>query len=256
MGTVNKVRSGEKIAGTMLRVVRNPAIIYLAKHAGLNFIMFDCEHAEYTMETMHDIALLGKAMDIACMARIPRLSKEYISRALDCGLEGIMVPMIETADQARQIVELAKYQPIGARGFTTGATHTDYLPGKFIDVTTSANENVMVIAQIETALAVENADEIAAVEGIDALIIGPNDLSVSLGVPGDILGEVETKAISRVADACERHGKLFSIHAGAGPAICDKFIDRLSFVMQGMDNNIIINGFKNIREYTDAKLNK
>ena len=244
----------QKIAGTMLRIVRNPAIMYLAKNAGLDFVMFDCEHSHFNWETLHDVFLTGNALGVYGLARVPELSKDNISRMLDAGACGIMVPMIETADQARTLVDYSKYTSIGKRGYTTTGGHTGYFigGGKHEKIMAEANAANLSIAQIETKLGVENASVIAAVEGIDVLLIGPNDLSISLGIPGDIMNPIELEAIKKVADACKKHGKFFALHGA--PAMLDKFKGDLSLVIQGTEMDFMMNGFKAVREYADKTL--
>ncbi|MCC8189313.1 MAG: hypothetical protein LIP77_01580, partial [Planctomycetes bacterium] len=227
-----------------------PAVAYLAKNAGLDLFMFHCEHSSFTLETLHETFLTANALGVTGMLRVPGLSREHISRALDAGAGGVMVPMLETAEQAELLVRYAKYQPLGGRGFTAGAAHTDYAGGRHREVMDRQNARVMAIAQIETELAVDNAAAIAAVPGIDALLIGPNDLSVSLGIPGEVTHPRELEAIDTVAAACRKHGKFFSLHAG--PALADRFRDRMDFIMQGLDSDFLVAGFAAVRHYADA----
>ncbi len=253
MGLKEKIREGKKVAGTMVRVSRNPAIVYLAVQAGLDFIMFDCEGSNYTLETMHDIALTAKAMGLSVLARVPQLNGEDIRRTLEAGLEGIMVPMVETAEQAKEIVRYSKYAPMGERGYSANTANTDYQkPSQLMEWLDGMNQKSIVIAQIETKQGVEHADEIAAVEGIDALFVGPNDLSISLGIPGDVTNPIEIEAINKVADACKASGKLFSVHSGA--AVCDLFAERLSLNIQKFDSDFLVEGMRTVRKYADEKL--
>ena len=248
MNNKEKAKSGQMICGTMIRTVRNPSIVCLAKNAGLDFVMFDCEHGTYTTETIHDMCMTAMALGLECFVRVPAGTKDYISRILDCGTSGIMVPMTETAEQAKNLVLYSKYAPIGSRGFAMCA-NTGYKPGKHTEVMQGANSRVWSIAQIETKLGVENCEEIAAVEGIDALLIGPNDLSIDLGIPGDLDNPIQIEAIKKVAAACKKHNKLFTIHAR--PEYYEKFKGDLSFVMQMLEVDFIMEGFKKIKAFAD-----
>ncbi|RGZ01200.1 aldolase/citrate lyase family protein [Clostridium sp. AM58-1XD] len=241
-----KLERGEKIAGVMTRIVRNPAIALLAKNAGLDYIMMDCEHSNFTMETIHDILITANAVGLAGFVRVPEGTKAWISRVLDTGAAGVMVPMIETREQAENLVRYAKYQPIGGRGYTAGCCHTDYKGGKHADIMEMGNRKVIAIAQIETKKAVENAEEIASTEGIDALLIGPNDLSVSLGIPGDFQNPLELEAIKTVAAACRKYGKAFGLHAGG--SLLEQFSDDLTLVMNSMDTDILAAGLKTVND--------
>jgi 2-keto-3-deoxy-L-rhamnonate aldolase RhmA len=245
MSIKQKMLSGQKIYGTMLRVVRNPAVCILAKNSGLDFVMFDCEYSNYSIETLHDLCLMANAVDLPGLFRASMLSKDCISRSLDCGASGVMVPMTETRAMAEEIVRWSKYPPIGERGFAAGGAPTGYKGGvKHAEAMQQGNDSVISIAQIETKLAIENAESIAQTPGIDVLLIGPNDLSISLGVPGDTMCSTMIDAIDHVADVCKRNGKAFGIHAG--PKLLEKYADRLNFVMMQNDIDILSAGFANI----------
>lgn len=245
MDLKEKMRAGKKICGTMLRISRNPAVCYLAKHASLDFVMFDCEHGNYSYETLHDMFIMGNALGLGGLLRVPQLARDHISRALDCGAAGAMIPMTETVEQAQEIVGWSKYPPLGARGFGSGGPNTDYVRGgTHGEIMEAANRKIISIAQIETRLAVDNADKIAAVDGIDVLLIGPNDLSISLGIPGDLLNPIELEAIAHVAASCKKHGKFFGLHAGM--KLLEKFGDDLSFVMSQSDTDVLAEGFSRI----------
>ena len=248
MNVKEKAKSGKMVCGTMIRVTRNPAIVCLAKQAGLDFVMFDCEHGVFTTETLHDIMMTAMSLGLEAYARVPTPTKDYISRILDCGASGIMAPMTETVEQAENLVYYSKYPPIGNRGFTSAANN-GYKGGKHEDILQEANARVMTIAQIETKLGVENAEKIAAVNGIDALLIGPNDLSIDLGIPGDLNNPIEIEAIKTVATACKKHEKLFTIHAK--PEYQDRFKGYLSFIMQMGETEFITEGFQRIKAYAD-----
>ena len=244
-----KAMSGKKVCGTMLRIVRSPAIMHIAKNCGLDFVMFDCEHFSFNLETMHDAFLLGNAIGLEGWARVPVTTKDYISRFLDAGASGIMAPMTETVEQAKQLVHYSKYEPLGGRGMTNNGAHTAYKPATHKQLMADHNKRVMAIAQIETVKGVENAKAIASVEGIDCLLIGPNDLSIALGIPGDLMNPIELEAIAKVAKACRETGKLFSIHAT--PTMHDKFKDDLNIVMQMGDTDMLRSGCEGIRAYCD-----
>ena len=239
-----KLLAGNRVYGTMGRVVRNPAIAYLVKNSGLDFIMYDGEHSCYTMETLHDLFMTGRALGISSLVRVPEGTKDWISRVLDQGADGLMVPMIETAEQARELARLSRYQPIGERGFGSCSGHCSYMPGKTADQMKSANDSVLVIAQIETVKGVENADAIASVEGIDCILVGPADLSCSFGFPGDTMNPKEVEAIGKVVDACKKHNKIFAL-PGPLPMI-ERYKEDTRMIMLSTDTNLLLNGMKGI----------
>ena len=246
MSIKQKILSGQKVHGSMIRLQRNPAISFFAKNAGLDFLLYDCEHGAYTFENLHDLFVTGNAMGFDSFVRVAELSKDWISRALDAGATGIMVPMTETPEQAKEIVKWSKFTPIGDRGYGSGLAHSNYLGGgKHTDVMKTQNDRVVTIAQIETALGVANADAIAGTEGIDVLLIGPNDLSISLGIPGDLMNPIELEAIAKVAAACKKHGKSFGLHAGA--KMHEIFKNDETFMMLSTDLDLLAAGFKDIK---------
>ena len=250
MNLKEKLLSGQKIYGCMIRIVRNPAVCLFARNAGLDFIMFDCEHSNFSMETLHDNFIQANSIGLGGFLRATELSKACISRPLDSGATGVMVPMTETVEQAREIVKWSKYAPVGDRGYGSGLAPTAYKTGiKSPEATSMANNSIFSIAQIETKLAVDNADQIAAVDGIDVLLIGPNDLSISLGIPGDTMNPLELEAMAHVANACKKNGKAFGIHAG--PKMLSHFYDDLTFVMMQGDADILREGFSTIRKNCD-----
>jgi 2-keto-3-deoxy-L-rhamnonate aldolase RhmA len=245
---VQKLRNGNRAVGTMVRMVRNPAVAVVAHHAGLDFIMLDLEHGPYNLETVDDVFKVGRSLGLGCFVRVPELAKGYVSRCLDAGATGIMVPMLESVDQARHFVAWAKYAPLGNRGFGGVGGHTGFV-NIGSDATPAfmakANIDTLAIAQIETAQAIQNIADIAAVPGIDALLIGPNDLAISMGCAGDLLGDTVDKAIAKVAAAAKKHGKIFGMH-GPDP-LTDRWLPRgLTLVMSNLDTNILAAGLKAI----------
>ena len=240
---VEKVRSNEKIVGTMVRMVRNPSIAAIAKASGLDFIMLDMEHGSYSLETVEDIAKVARLCGVGIFARVPSLDRAYVSRVMDAGVQGVMVPMISSAEEARKLVGWARYEPIGGRGLSSNGGHTDY-QGMGMDAPSfmaKQNHKTLTIAQIETKEAIECIDEIASIEGIDVLLIGPNDLSISLGLPGKMFDPLVQEAIGKVADSADRYNKIFSIHGS--DALLELWKDRMQMVMTSIDINVLTQGF-------------
>jgi 2-keto-3-deoxy-L-rhamnonate aldolase RhmA len=213
---VSALLMGEAVVGTMIRMIRDPAIALIASNAGLDFFMLDMEHGPYSFETLADIASMARIKGIDCFVRVPELTKGNVSRALDCGAVGVMVPMIRNAEDAGLLAAWAKYPPIGMRGVCGLGGHTGFRDegGNMPVFMEQENKGILTIAQIELASAVEDAATIAAVDGIDALLVGPADLSHSLGVPGDYHHPKMDKAIAKVAAAAKKYGKIFGMHAG------------------------------------------
>lgn len=231
----------ERLYGAFIKILTNPSITIMAKNAGLDFLFYDCEHGMYTYETLHDLILMGNAVGIPSFIRVPQLARGDVSRSLDCGATGVMVPMIENKEQAQLLVEWSKYPPDGNRGYSGGANTNYRASGNHESNMKELNESVISIAQIETGKGVENIEEILSVEGIDAVIVGPADLAISLGIPGDYFNPVEIDAINKVAAACEKHKKGFGIIGKL--TLIDKYKDKINFLITRIDVDIIRDGF-------------
>ena len=214
-GLKKRVLSGECVYGTMIRQARDPGAPTLFAAAGYDFVFIDMEHGNYSMETVADLIRGAKSSKIATIIRVPHLETFFISRVLDAGAEGIMVPMTSTRRQAEGIVRFSKYIPLGQRGFGAQLGQADYRPLKASEFMKEANENTLIVAQIETREAIENIDAILEVEGIDVGLIGPNDLSISMGIPDQMGSEILTKAMDKVVESAKKKGKASGIHIGS-----------------------------------------
>jgi 2-keto-3-deoxy-L-rhamnonate aldolase RhmA len=256
----NKVKSnlarGGVSVGTMMLEFATTGIGRIAAEAGAEFAVFDMEHSGWSMETIRLLMATSRAADIVPLVRVPTAQYHFIARALDVGAMGIVVPMVADADQARLIVESAKYPPEGRRGCAFGVAHDDYQGGDLAAKLSHANAEVMIIPQIETAQGLRDVDRIAAVEGVDALLIGPYDLSTSLGIPGQFEHTAFRDATRRVVEACERHGKaavLATMDVGelcAGPSNGFRMLMYLADVW--IYQQALRRCFRSIRESLDA----
>lgn len=210
--------------GTMIFEFNTPGIGRIAANAGAEFVIYDMEHTGWSIETIRQLIATTPSENIVPLVRPPAIDYHLLSRPLDVGAMGLMVPMVETPDHAHTIVQSAKYPPVGGRGSAFTLAHDDYSGGDIVAKMRTANEEVLLIAQIETALGVENADAIAATEGIDVLWIGHFDLSASLGIPGQFTHPDYLRAVETVLAACHRHGKTPGIMA----ANVDTAVDRMN----------------------------
>jgi 2-keto-3-deoxy-L-rhamnonate aldolase RhmA len=148
-----------------------------------------------------------EAADLPAIVRVPSREYHHIARAMDMGAEGLMLPMVGSPDEVRHIIDSMKYHPVGKRGVALQVAHDRYRPGSVADKFIATNKRTTLFCQIETAEGVENADAMAAIDGVDCLWVGHFDLSVSLGIPGEFDSKVFTDAIARVAAATKKHGK-------------------------------------------------
>ncbi len=237
-----------KYYGLFTKMIPNPALNIMAKNAGIDFVFYDNEHGFIPVDKLHDLVLFGNNIGLPSFVRVCELSRKEICQTLDCGATGIMVPMIETKEQAEQLVQWSKYPPIGNRGYSGGA-NTNYGPsGGHADYMSSINDKTVTIAQIETKLGVENAEEIVSVEGIDGIIVGPVDLSISLGNVGNIMDPNELEAIQKVVDLCKKYSKTFGI-IGTNE-ILNHFKDDVNYFISAIDTSILKSGLeKSVKDY-------
>jgi len=190
--------------GTWLQINNGTAAEILA-NAGYEWIAIDIEHTDIDITSLTDILRAMYGRGVAPVARVATNGWLDIRRALDGGAAGVLIPFVNTAEQARFAVRAAKYPPLGVRGYSFCRAN-DWGVGFAEDVKTS-NEETAVIVMIESREGVDNIDEILAVQGVDAVFIGPYDLSGSYGIPGQTEAPVVREAFQRVIDACERAGK-------------------------------------------------
>ena len=224
-GVKRTLAAGGVSIGTMMFEFSSTGIGRIAALAGAEFAIFDMEHSGWSIETIRTLIATTRSAEIVPMVRVSATQYHLLSRPLDAGAMGLMVPMVETDAQARLIVESAKYPPLGRRGAGFSLAHDDYAGGDVAAKMASANEEGFLIAQIETALGVENVEAIAAIEGIDCLWIGHFDLTLSLGIPAQFDHPRFHAAVDRVLDACAKHGKTPGIMGGTVEASIE-WIDR------------------------------
>lgn len=192
-----RLRQGELLIGPIVSLPCADVAAALSL-CGFDWLFLDAEHGPFNPQEA--LPLLHAAGKFPCIVRVPARNDYWIGKALDSGAAGIMVPKVGSAVQARDIVARAKYAPQGQRGIGLGRAHgygTD--PGYM----QRANSETVVVVQAETKEAVDKIDEIAAVPGVDAVLIGPNDLAASLGVPGQLEAPVVMEAIDQIIAACK-----------------------------------------------------
>lgn len=184
-----------------------PGIGHILKSAGCDFVLFDLEHSGFGFETVKSAIRYFEAARLPAIVRVPSREYHHIARAMDMGAEGLMAPMVGDPAEARRIVDAVKYHPEGRRGVALQVAHDRYRPGSVADKFAAANARSTLFVQIETEEGVENADALAAIDGVDCLWVGHFDLSVSLGVPGQFDHPKFRSAIERTVAAARKHGK-------------------------------------------------
>jgi len=227
-------------------MLRNPASMTMFKETGIDFVRLDMEHSGPSIETIADFAAMGRALDLPVMVRPPEANREWITRLLDLGIFNILCPQVDTPEQAAEIVAASRYTPRGSRGMG-GA-----LPGNDFDVSMPVldrlkftNDQVFITVLFESAQAFEHLDEIASMDGIDSLSIGPQDLAQDLGVFGTpdqdrVLDEKRAEILA----ATKKHGKTCSMMATSAAQTHQLRDDGVLIVNYSSDVNMLIDGYK------------
>ena len=202
-----RLSRNELIAGSMIFEFFTPGIAQLAKVAGADFILYDMEHGGVGIESIKAQCGHCRGLDITPLVRVPVGEYHFIARVLDAGAHGVMVPMVESVEQARHIVACSQYPPVGRRGAAFGTAHDDYLPGAPTDKIAAARARTIMIALIETPAGVAAAEGIAELPGVDMLWVGHFDLTNFMGIPGQFGHPAYLAAIERVVSAAHKCGK-------------------------------------------------
>jgi 2-keto-3-deoxy-L-rhamnonate aldolase RhmA len=215
-----KLARGETVVGTMLIEFATRGIGRLTAAAGAEFAVFDMEHSGWSIETVGELMASTRSSELMPLVRPPAVQYHYIARALDMGAMGIVVPFIDEPEQAELVVQCTRYPPEGRRGTAFSIGHDDYAPGDVGQKMRTANEEVMVVVQIESTRGLENVEKIAAVKGVDAVWIGQFDLTASMGIPGNVKHPDFVAAQRRILQACQKAG----VAAGYGSLFLDDVV--------------------------------
>ncbi len=198
-----KLKSGEPLVGVFVSI-ESPTTAEILAVAGVDYMMIDGEHNPIGPSEAVDMVRAAEARGVPVMARVGENSQQVIAKYLDGGALGVMTPMVNNAQDARRVVDSVKYPPVGKRGLA-GVRANDFSTAP--DYVDHANESTVVMVQIETLDGIENADEIIATEGVDSVFLGPSDLSVALGVPGQAKHQTVLDAIEALTEKVVRAGK-------------------------------------------------
>ncbi len=230
-----RLRAGETLIGTMVQEVRTPAIAQILKQVGFDFFMLDMEHGAYTLETAAEIIRAARLAGIAPLVRVAGPQYELIGRILDQGAVGVMLPRVERPADVELLVQSIKYPPLGRRGMSSDAPHSGYDFRPLAEFVRINNEDTIAIAQIERKAAIESIDAILSVPGVDVALVGPEDLSVSLGLgEPDLPGRLDA-AIETMMAAAGRHGVVSAIHMASVDALQAWLAKGMGLVMYSSD---------------------
>jgi 2-keto-3-deoxy-L-rhamnonate aldolase RhmA len=248
------LQEGRAVFGTMIQEVRTPAIAELMAVAGFDFIFIDMEHGAFNMETVADMIKVARLAGLTPLVRVSDDEYHLIARVLDAGAQGIMVPRVEQRARVEQIVQWAKFPPDGCRGCSVLKGHADYRPERQWEFTRHADRENMVILQIERKAAIEDIDALLSVPGVDAAIMGPNDLALSLGLDAGLDHPLMVESIQKVVDACRARGIPSGMHVASLDALTQWMARGMRFIVYSTDLNFLLqgaqNGLKALRQAT------
>lgn len=210
-----ELTDGAVVPGLFVMEFASNGIGRIAAAAGARFVVFDTEHTGWTAETISRLVATTRPTGVASIVRVPATQSWFFAHALDAGAAGVMVPAVSSAAEARAVVAACRYPPEGRRGAAFGFAHDDYRGHDAVTTMRNANQETVVIAQIETRDGVHNADEIAATDGVDVLWVGHNDLTAALGIPGQFDHPDYVAALEQVTTACQHHHKAAGFNAGS-----------------------------------------
>jgi len=217
----------------------DPGVAHLGAECGYDWLMIDAEHNPLTEAHVQALIYGASAYDTTVVVRVRGNQEENVKWVLDCGAGGVLIPVIRDANDARHAVEICKYAPLGSRGFGPNRASSFWSDTEYV---ASANRNIVLICQIELASAVEAADEICSVKGLDGVWIGPGDLAQSLGHLNDPAHPAVQAAIERIIQAANRHGMAWGMPAGNAEEYKRRIQSGGTLMVLGSDTRLIRSG--------------
>ena len=240
---LNRMREGGLALGFGVGHLRTMATPLLAQAADFDFLFIDMEHGAFSIHEATQLCVASLMTRVTPIVRICKDALDEGTRALDNGAQGIVVPHVNTAEQARRVAEAFHYPPMGHRSWGGPPALYGYLPPSMSEAQTEINREILTVVMIETPEAVENAAAIAAVEGIDVLLFGTSDLTTEMGIPGQIGHERVTAAYKSVGEACRKHRKFMGMGGVYDQENAPRYIKLgARFVLGAGDHQLLLAG--------------
>lgn len=213
-----KLARDEVVSSMTVRLCRTIEVAQIAATAGFDTLYVDVEHNGYSFDITGQICMAALAVGVTPFVRVPTTRPEHVGAALDAGALGVIAPHIRSAADAIRLVRSAKFPPLGDRGAIGQLPHFGYRSLPTAEANRALNEATTVMVMMETVEALEHVEEIAEVDGVDMMMIGTNDLTAEMGIPGDYDNPKVRAAYQRTIDACRKHGKHVGVGGLAGRA--------------------------------------
>ncbi len=238
------LQSGGRVFGTMISVARNPKWIPFMDGVGLDYVVIDTEHNSRSRGELGDFLAMFNTTGVVPIVRIPIPDSHYVTMALDAGAQGVLAPYCETVEQVKSVVEAAKLRPLkgeAARRVIDGGGIASEETRRYLE---DRNRNNVAIIGVESLIAVERLEQFLAVPGIDGIFVGPNDMSIQLGVPDMYDEEAYKTTVKKVIDVSESHGVPVLVHHQT-PDLSRYWISQgARFILHGTDRRALVEGFK------------
>jgi len=234
--TKHRLAAGDVALGMGVRQSRTVDVAAVARSCDFDWLFIDMEHSSLNLDTAAQIAMAALAVGITPLVRVPGPEHHHASRILDTGAQGIVLPHVDTPDEARRVVSHCKYPPVGRRSIGGPQPQLGFRPVPVEETLRLVNDETLVVVMLETPAAIANSEAIAAVNGVDVLLIGTNDLCAELGIPGRFTDARVEDAYRKVIAACHKHGKFPGMGGVYDPPIMERYIRLgMRFILSGSD---------------------
>ena len=204
--TRERLSRGETVFGCGLQVYRSAEIPRAFAVAGFDYVFIDMEHGSYNLETVHDMIKTSLDAGITPIVRVCELLYSLVARLLDCGAQGIILPRVEDPKILAESLSWLRFPPLGKRGYGVNPTMIGYEARGFGEIIEHQNRNTLSVVQFETVKAIERADELLSIPGLDVIMVGPADLSIALGIPGQFENPLLVSTVDGLIEKCKKHG--------------------------------------------------
>ena len=235
---LEKRRHGQPVLGTITHL-KSPASIEALGAAGLDYVMLDMEHCPMDWTDVQNAVTAADTAGLEPFVRIPEGSRSAVLHALDVGAKGVIVPCIEHVEQVQEMISFAKFQPLGARGYCMTRDGKWGYDGAYAEGLSGymreSNEKTLLIPQCETVGCLEHIEEIAALPGVDGILIGPYDLSIAMGMAGQFDHPAFRAAIARILTACKANDKMSMIFVGSEEDMRSRLAEGFDNILFGLD---------------------
>lgn len=244
-----RMEAGEQVASLNVNRWKTVDIAEIAAVCGFEWLFMDLEHSVLTEEMVGQMAMMSLRIGVTPIARVGTNQWYQASRLLDAGCQGIVFPHAEDADQAHAAVHASKYPPLGARSLTSPLPQARYGRASNRESMAALNAETLTIVMIETRRALDNLEAIASVPGVDALLIGTNDLAADFGVPGELGHDLVVAAYGQVRDACRKHRRFLGMGGVYSAPLVKRYLAMgVQFMLGGADVSLMMEAAKLRRE--------